>query len=297
MRVKMKKEEILLILFLLILMVTGMYLHFRLPEVTRTAMESAVKDNRESVPLPVLMYHGIIDDPAKTNEYFITAKAFEKDLKWLQDHGYTTVSMKQLKEFAEKGAALPEKPVLLTFDDGYRNNYTRAFPLLQKYDAKAVISVIGNESDLSSDTIYRGDEIDGGNITWGEAVLMVRSGLIEIGNHTYDLHRDEGGRKGADKLPGETDAAYRKALTADLGHNQDLIAAATGQPALVFAWPFGAWPTDGSADQILKDLGFAGSLTSYQIMNTIRRDDPSTLFGLKRFLRTPKFSLSDHLPQ
>ena len=292
----MKTKDILLAAFLLILAITGLYVHCKLPAAAAAAMESAVKDSRETVQLPILMYHGITGDPSKTGEYFITADTFEKDLKWLRDHGYTTISVKQLADYAKNGARLPEKPVLLTFDDGYRNNYTLAFPLLQKYNAKAVISLIGSESDLSSDTVYRGDADTGGNITWGEAALMVQSGLVEIGNHTYDLHRNKGGRKGADKLKGESDESYRKVLMEDLGHNQDLIAAATGQPALLFAWPFGAWPTDGSADPILKDLGFAGSLTSYQIMNTIRRDDPDSLFGLKRFLRTPSFVLSEHIP-
>lgn len=292
----MKKKDILLALFLLVLTMTGLYLHFRLPQVASAAMESALKDSRETVELPVLMYHGIVSDASRASEYFITDTALEEDLKWLQDHGYTTVSVKQLTDYVQRGAKLPEKPVLLTFDDGYRNNYTLAFPLLQKYHAKAVISVIGSESDLSSGTIYRGDEVSGGNITWGEAALMVQSGLIEIGNHTYDLHRNAGGRKGADRLEGESDDAYREVLTKDLGHNQDLISAATRQPALIFAWPFGAWPSDGSADPILKDLGFSGSLTSYQIMNTIRREDPDSLFGLKRFLRTPSFRLSEHLP-
>ena len=292
----MKTKDILLAAFLLILAITGLYIHCKLPAAAAAAMESAVKDSRETVQLPILMYHGITGDPSKTGEYFITADTFEKDLKWLRDHGYTTISVKQLADYAKNGARLPENPVLLTFDDGYRNNYTLAFPLLQKYNAKAVISLIGSESDLSSDTVYRGDADTGGNITWGEAALMVQSGLVEIGNHTYDLHRNKGGRKGADKLKGESDESYRKVLMEDLGHNQDLIAAATGQPALLFAWPFGAWPTDGSADPILKDLGFAGSLTSYQIMNTIRRDDPDSLFGLKRFLRTPSFVLSEHIP-
>ena len=292
----MKTKDMLLAAFLLILAITGLYIHCKLPAAAAAAMESAVKDSRETVQLPILMYHGITGDPSKTGEYFITADTFEKDLKWLRDHGYTTISVKQLADYAKNGARLPEKPVLLTFDDGYRNNYTLAFPLLQKYNAKAVISLIGSESDLSSDTVYRGDADTGGNITWGEAALMVQSGLVEIGNHTYDLHRNEGGRKGADKLKGESEEAYRKVLMEDLGHNQDLIVAATGQPALLFAWPFGAWPTDGSADPILKDLGFAGSLTSYQIMNTIHRDDPDSLFGLKRFLRTPSFVLSEHIP-
>jgi len=296
-----KRGSLLLILFLVTLTITGMYIHTHLPAAASANITAALKDSREEISLPILMYHGITDNPAQVSEYFILAEDFEKDLQWLADHGYTTVSFQQLADYAENGARLPEKPVLITFDDGYYNNYERAFPLLQKYSAKAVINLIGSESDMYSNQVFRPE--GGGSITWGEAANLVRSGLVEIGSHTYDLHRTDGsgtgvnkGRKGADRLPDESYEDYRAALLDDLGRNQQRIADATGQPAIVFAWPYGAWPTDGSADPILKELGFKGSLTSYQIMNTIRKGDPDSLFGLKRFLRTPDFVLADHLP-
>jgi len=294
----MKREDWLLVIFILVLTGTMFFLHMHLPEKAAQAMAAPVRDSRAEVSLPVLMYHGITDDPEKVGEYFILAEDFEKDLQWLQDHGYTTVSFQQLADYAEKGSWLPEKPVLITFDDGYYNNYEKAFPLLQKYNARAVISLIGSESDLYTGQLYRPE--GGGNVTWGEAADMADSGLVEIGNHTYDLHNNDGvsagGRTGADRLPGESPEDYRAVLLSDLGKNQQKIAEATGSPALVFAWPYGAWPTDGSADSILKELGFKGSLTSYQIMNTIRAGDPDSLFGLKRFLRTPDFVLEEHLP-
>ena len=293
----MRKEDKVLLVFLLVLLVTGFYIHMTLPE-TSEVLASAFQDSRQEVTLPVLMYHGLTEEPSEVNDYFITAEDFEKDLQWLRDHGYTSVSFGQLADYAENGARLPEKPVLITFDDGYYNNYSLVFPLLQKYSAKAVINLIGKESDLYSDTLYRPE--GGGNMTWGEADNLVKTGLVEIGNHTYDLHKNGDGitaRKGADRISGESFEDYRQVLLEDLGKNQQRIAAATGQPAPVFAWPYGAWPTDGSADPVLKELGFKGSLTSYQILNTIRAGDPDSLFGLKRFLRTPDFILEDHLPQ
>lgn len=294
----MHRNNLTFVILLAVLALTGLFLHMKLPAVTAVSMAAPVIDSREEVDLPVLMYHGITDDPARVDEYFILTEDFEKDLQWLRDHGYTAVSFQQLADYAEKGSRLPEKPVLITFDDGYYNNYEKAFPLLQKYNTKAVINLIGSESDLYSNQVFRPE--GGGNVTWGEAANMADSGLVEIGNHTYDLHNNDGvsagGRKGADRLPGESYEDYRKALLEDLGRNQRLIAEAVGQPALVFAWPYGAWPTDGSANPILKELGFKGSLTSYQIMNTIRRNDPDSLFGLKRFLRTPDFLLEEHLP-
>ena len=292
----MKKENLILVMFLLALLTTSLYIHTHLTETASLAMASAVKDTRSEVELPVLMYHGITEDPARVDEYFILASDFEKDLKWLADHGYTTVSFQQLVNYVENGARLPSRPILLTFDDGYYNNYSLAFPLLQKYNARAVISPIGIETDLSSSTIYRPET--GGSITWAEAAKLSASGLVEIGNHSYNLHRNDsgnGGRKGADRLPGESYEDYRAVLLDDLGKSQSRIEASAGQPALVFAWPFGAWPTDGSANCILKELGFKGSLTSYQIMNTLTAGNPDSLFGLKRFLRVPDFLLEEKL--
>ena len=292
----MKKKDYILLGFLLVLALTGLAIHLKLQLHPASAAAAApVLDSRETVELPVLMYHGITDDPKKVGEYFILASALESDLAWLRDNGYTTVSMGQLMAYTESGAKLPEKPVLLTFDDGYCNNYTLAFPLLQKYNAHAVISIIGSESDISSGTIYH----DGAhcNLSWGEISFLANSGLVEIGNHTYDLHSTSGpgGRKGADRISGESMEAYRRALTDDLTKNQALIETATGHPSLIFAWPFGAYPTDGSANPILKDLGFKASLTSYQKMNTIERGNPDSLFSLKRFLRTPDFDLAGKL--
>lgn len=247
------------------------------------------RDCRSSVKIPILMYHGIQENSKKESEYFISAARFESDLKWLKKHGYTTVLPSQLTAYVDRGAALPEKPVLLTFDDGYCNNYTYAFPLLEKYHMKALISLIGIDSDLASDDIYRVEASC--NLNWGEAAIMARSGLVEIGNHTYDLHQIKGGRKGADQKKGEDLNAYHKLLFADLMRNQEKIKEAAGVSPLVFAWPYGAYPQDRNADQVLKDLGIRMSVNSYQRTSTIMQGDAESLYGLGRYLRTPEFAL------
>ena len=117
----MRKEDKVLLVFLLVLLVTSFYIHMTLPE-TSEVLAAAFQDSRQEVTLPILMYHGLTEEPSKVNDYFILAEDFEKDLKWLHDHGYTSVSFGQLADYAEKGSRLPEKPVLITFDDGYYNN-------------------------------------------------------------------------------------------------------------------------------------------------------------------------------
>lgn len=93
--------------------------------------------------LPVLMYHHVVYDWQECNEMTVTAGRLERDLQWLAESGYEAVLPRELAE----GAPLPEKPVLITFDDGYRSNYELAYPLLQKYHTKAAIAVMAYMQD------------------------------------------------------------------------------------------------------------------------------------------------------
>lgn len=265
----MKKKVKLFLLSMVVFGLTMLYYTF-----SAGYLPSAIPiiaDARAQVELPILMYHGITEDTSKVNDYTILAGTFENDLLWLKDNGYTTISAKQLIDYVEKGSALPKKPVMITFDDGYENNYTLAYPLLEKHNMKAIISIIGSESRIPSN--------------------IATSSLIEFGNHTYDLHSNDGGRKGADKLPGESQEDYARVIAEDLLKTQELIEETAGYYPLVFAWPYGAYPMDGSANEILRELGFKMTLTSYQIKNTVEQGNSDTLFGLKRFLRTPDFDM------
>ncbi len=248
-----------------------------------------IGDSRQSVAIPIVMYHGITESSESKNEYFISRSLFENDLKWYRDKGYTTILPSQLYAYVAEGSRLPTKPILLTFDDGYCNNYTYAFPLLQKYNMKAVISIIGSDSDISSEDIYRVPASC--NLSWGEIALMSKSGLVEFGNHTYDLHRISGGRKGANQKAGESLEAYHKILIADIVKNQEKLRLATGSAPLMFAWPYGAYPGDDSGDIALKEAGILMSVNSYQHISTVRQGNTDSLFGLGRYLRTPSFDL------
>lgn len=287
----MKKTDYLLLTFLLILLGTGIFSYISsCSRQVSSQMPLTLSDSRDSVNIPILMYHSISKESSGENEYTISQSRFEGDLKWLRDNGYTTIFPSQLAAYVKEGAMLPSKPVIISFDDGFANNYLYAYPLLQKYNMKAVIALIGIESDLSSGDIYRNPEYS--NLTWGEVALLSQSGLIEFASHTYDLHSISGGRKGADKKPGESAADYRQVLTSDLVKNQELIESAAGRPPLTFAWPFGAYPPDRSGDPILKDVGFDITFTSYQHTSTVNRGQPESLYGLGRYLRTPSFDIN-----
>lgn len=234
----------------------------------------------EGVEVPVVMYHSMLKDEARHGQYVISPDEFESDLRYLRDHGYTTILIEDLIAYT-KGGSLPEKPVLLTFDDGYYNNYLYAFPLAQKYNAKFVISPIGRYSDLYTDTPDENAYYS--HCTWEELREMAGSGLVEVQNHSYDLHESKGGALGMKKRPGETEDQYCQRLVEDLGKAQSAIGEKGGLPLpTALAYPFGAMSK--STPEIVKGMGFLCTLSCEEKVCRVTRD-PGSLFELGRFLR------------
>ena len=106
--------------------------------------------SEEGVEIPIVMYHSLLKDEARHGKYVISPAEFENDLQYLKKHGYTTILMSDLIAYTQ-GKELPGKPVLLTFDDGYYNNYLYAFELAKQYQCKFVISPIGYYADQYTD--------------------------------------------------------------------------------------------------------------------------------------------------
>lgn len=229
------------------------------------------------VRMPVLMYHHIVPDGQRCNEMTITAGRFEQDLQWLSENGYHTVLPRELAA----GQPLPEKPVLITFDDGYRSNYDLAFPLLQKYQAKAAIAVM----------VFMQDNWAGGFLTWDMCRELTASGLVEIGSHGYAIHNlDErqgnyvaGQANGVQRRKGESDAAFQARVLDDLQKSYDRILAETGAAPTFFAYPFGR--TDPDAGAFLRDLF---SLTVVTGPGKKAADLSQGLYDLPRFTVTMK---------
>lgn len=244
-------------------------------------------ENEDIIDLPILMYHGLTDKPNHVNDYFILADTFENDLRYLKSQGYNSVTMNQVIDFVEEGIPLPSKPVVLTFDDGYCNNYNLGSPLLEKYNMKAVLSVIGKPCQIATDAVYRSEDYC--NVTWQQLKTMNDSGLWSIENHTYNLHELDSGRKGASLKKGESPSEYKRILKHDLSKLQNLITGLTGVPPRTFTWPFGAVSSEG--DEVIKSLGFRATLSCSQGINEIKIGDPSSLHLMKRNLRTPKANI------
>ncbi len=231
-----------------------------------------------SVRVPIVMYHLVLKDPARAGKYVISPETLEKDLKWIRDNGYETVTAEDLIAFVHNGIPLPEKPIVLTFDDGYTNNHTYAYPLLETYGMRAVLSVIGSVSDRYTAS---GDENPNyANLTWLRVRELAESGVFEIQNHTYDLHRNDGPRKGCKRLAGESIEAYQGLLLRDLLQNQEAIERAIGTRPRTFVYPFGAISPESL--EVVKKAGFAASFSCEEGINELRVADTDGLFLLKR---------------
>jgi len=258
-----------------------------------TAVMAASKGSgnpSESVDVPILMYHGLTTKASQVNDYFIPVEVFASDLAWLQDNGYTSVTMSQLIDFVfdETGTVtLPEKPVVLTFDDGYYNNYKYASPLLAEYGMKAVISVIGAACEEESSAEYHAE--DYAEVTWNQLREMSESGLWEVQNHTWNLHAYEtgSGRKGASRMEGEDPNQYQSVLTSNLQTLQNKIKQVTGIRPNTFTWPYGAHNEEDGCRELLQELGFQATLSCRSGINTLTRGDKEGLFLLRRNLRKP----------
>ncbi len=242
-----------------------------------------------TICLPIIMYHEV--KTFKTGKDVITPYEFESDLKYLSDNGYTTITMTQLIDFVYNNKELPEKPIILSFDDGYLNNYKYVFPLLKKYNIKMVFSIIGKNTD--DFTRIPDDDLDYSHVTWEQLIEMLDSGYVEVQNHSYNLHK-QAKRYGCAQISGETISHYEQIMKEDIGKFQEQITLMTGKTPNTFTYPYGR--SSKNTDTILKELGFKATLSCDYGINIITKD-PEGLFGLKRICRAHGQSIEKVLKQ
>lgn len=239
------------------------------------ASASAQEDSRT---LPILMYHEIVAEGGLLDDYTASAAQLEADLQALAQGGWQTVRLSDVISYVRMGTPLPEKPVLLVFDDGYRSVWTQVLPLLEKYNAYAVVSVIGARAQGIAD----GCDTAGQYMTWQELAQVTASGRVELQSHSAQLHVYRT-RKGVQMLPDETPQAYEAMLLADMAQ-LDQWAQESGVTMLrAFAYPYGY--VEPMADMLLQQQGYAATMTSEPHVNLITRDD-ACLYRLGRLNRS-----------
>ncbi len=234
--------------------------------------------------VPILMYHNVSESDAVGAT--VTAEVFESHISALADAGFTAVLYDDLINYVEYGSSLPEKPIVITFDDGYESNITLAAPILEKYGMCATIAIVGvtEGADTYKDT--------------GEAIIphfsldderlqkYIEKGTLDIQTHTYDMHQVEkydgdDCRFGAMMLDGESENDYIEALTGDITKASKRIEEMTGKAPVVFTYPHGKYTA--LSETVVHSLGMRVTVTTDPGVSEIVKGIPQSLYLLKRF--------------
>jgi len=183
--------------------------------------------------VPILMYHYVeyVKDKGDTIRQSLDTLpiTFEKQLETLSNGGYTFMTMRELGDVFDGKRRLPDKPLILTFDDGYGDFYTDAYPLLKKYNAKATVYVISGFIGYRN---YMNEK---------EIQEIAKEGLVEIGDHT--VHHIS------------LKYAPNEEIQKELAESKTKLESLIGMPVFSFAYPNGSY--DDRSEIFVKQAGFS----------------------------------------
>lgn len=185
----------------------------------------------DNIGIPVLYYHSVDENAA--NEVTITPEKLQEQLDYINDNNYVTITMTELYDHIENNKPIPEKSILITFDDGYMNNYTEAFPMLKKLNMTATIFCVGNS-------------LDGSYYLSEEAIKEMSDYGIDIESHTVNhVHLDT--------------MSYDEQLL-ELKNSKNILEKITGKEVLSLAYPFGDY--NDNTIKAAKDAGYKMGFTT-----------------------------------
>lgn len=236
-------------------------------------------EEKNGIKVPIIMYHSISENSSRWGKYVVSPETIENDLTYLKENGYETVVLQDLIDYVYKGDELPEKPVILSFDDGYYNNMVYLPEILEKYDSKATIAVVGEFTDRFSQADDH--NVNYSHLTWDDLKEMSENKHFEITNHSYNMHSSDK-RVGCFKLKSESDEEYEENLTNDIEKMQNALKEKADIDCNVFTYPYGKI-ADASVE-IIKKTGIKASLSCYEKISTVTKDRDS-LYLLGRFNR------------
>ena len=208
----------------------------------------------------ILMYHMVREhiQGAKFNKLRVLPSAFEKQISWMKKQGFNFVTMQELQQ---NWGNHPAKTVAITFDDGYLDNLPNAFPILEKYQAKATIYVVVDRHERDWSTYKKahhntGELMREAKLSDDQVQEMANSGLIEIGSHTM-THAN------LDKLDDQQ-------CLAELIESKSALEQLIQQPVSSFAYPFGIY---SSRDvKLAREAGYSNAVTTLEGIDHLNPD-------------------------
>ncbi|MBW6410472.1 polysaccharide deacetylase family protein [Clostridium weizhouense] len=199
----------------------------------------------ENIGVPVLYYHSV--QQTEDNEVTISPQKLRNELRYIKDSGYTTITMRELQDHLLNNSPIPEKSIVITFDDGYMNNYTNAFPILKDLGMKATIFCITFKLD-------------------GQYYLSEHA-IKEMSNYGIDIESHTAGH------PDLTTMTYEEQLS-EFKESKETLEAITGKPVITVAYPYGNYNADSM--KAAKDAGFSLGFTT-KLGLADRDDNPFSL--------------------
>lgn len=204
--------------------------------------------------IPVLMHHHISPNPGLVT---VSPEIFEQQIRWLSQHGYQSLTCAQFADFLQ-GKPTPRKSVLITFDDGYLDNYVYAHPVLQHYQMHAVLFIVTDWIGEGTPRAHQGQnterlpacpahrdcmasikarQADQVMLRWSEIQAMQKAGTFEFHSHTHTHSR-------WDKIFTTNQQGKRESLAQDLHQAQMLLTKNLGETSSHLCWPQGYYDQD-----------------------------------------------------
>lgn len=195
-------------------------LRFFLVLLAAVGMNLALADN---IRVPILTYHNF--NPTVKGSMSITPAKFEMQIKWLKDNGYTVIPLQNVVSYLQgKEITLPEKPVVITADDGWESVYTYMLPIAREYHIPVTLFIYPL-------TISKGAHA----LTWNQLKELQKTGLFDIQGHTYWHPNFKQEKKHL------TPIAYQKFVHNQLANSKKVLEDKLHKPITLLAWPFGIY--------------------------------------------------------
>lgn len=236
-----------------------------------------VGDQPYTAQVPILMYHHL-------SENTVSGERLDEHLAALKGAGYTSVTMADLRAYVEEGKELPDRPVVITFDDGYTSNLEIGLPILEKYGMKAAIYVIG--CSVGKDTYKDTGVAMTPHFTAEQARELEDTGLVTIGSHGYNIHEVKGRdpdpiRHGVLQREDESEKDYVAFLQGDCARFREVVEPALGHQVDILAYPYGQ--CSPLSEILLAREGFCATVTTIPGVNTLVKGLPQTLRAMNRY--------------
>lgn len=255
-------------------------------DATDAADTAAVTDKSadgSSVVLPILMYHHFTEADSTELTTVVTEDSFREQIVALKKAGYHAVTTADVISYAEGNSDLPEKPILITIDDGYKSNVTIAAPILKENGMCATVFVIGINAGQEV-YAHSGAPLSPARFGSEDAKMSIADGTLDMQSHTFDMHQlvsyGYSLRDGVYIKEGETEEAYRAALITDISKSIAEINADFGCEVNALSYPFGYF--SDIADEEFKAAGIKLTVTTNEDCSVIEKGNPESLWRLPR---------------